>query len=107
MAADFLIQRIPAPNTPMLVERSPIINTIWWRFLSALWKRCGEDGNNDIVFSKGAMPTNSTRGFLIIPTCAGVPTGVPEQLYDGQTAMVYDKTGNKLYVNDGSGWVAV
>jgi hypothetical protein len=53
-----------------------------------------------------ALATNATNGFLYIPTCAGVPTGVPTA-YTGKAAMVADSTGNKLYVYLGGAWVAM
>lgn len=49
-----------------------------------------------------AIATNATAGFLYIPTCAGVPTGVPTT-FAGRVAMIYNTTNDKLYVYNG-GW---
>lgn len=54
-----------------------------------------------------AIATNATSGFLLIPGCAGTPTGNPTNDGVGAVALVYDTTNNLLYANDGGGWVAV
>lgn len=50
-----------------------------------------------------AKATNATDGFLMIPTCAGTPTGTPAHLYNSSVPFIYDSTNNKLCVYDG-GW---
>lgn len=60
----------------------------------------------DVVVGTAALATNATSGFLHIPTCAGVPTGVPANGQAGTVAMVFDTTNNDLYVYDG-GWIQV
>lgn len=50
--------------------------------------------------------TTSTRGFLFIPTVNGTPTGVPNPAPSTGVALLYDRSGNKLWVYDG-GWVGV
>lgn len=55
--------------------------------------------------SGGALATTATDGFPYIPTCAGTPTGVPTAV-TGAVAMVFDTTGNKLWIYDG-GWIGV
>jgi hypothetical protein len=60
--------------------------------------------NGDVVIgAAGANATNSTNGFLQIPTCAGVPTGTPS-VASGKVPLVYDSTDNKLYVYEGAAW---
>lgn len=54
-----------------------------------------------------AIATNATSGFLLIPGCAGAPTGDPGNDSVGAVALVYDTTNNLLYANDAGGWVAV
>ena len=54
-----------------------------------------------------ALATNATTGFLLIPGCAGTPTGDPTNDGVGAVALVYNTTNNLLYANDGGGWVAV
>jgi hypothetical protein len=58
--------------------------------------------NGNIVVGNDAIATNATDGFLYVPTCAGQPTGIPSA-YTGRSAVVYDTTGNKLYIYNG-GW---
>lgn len=53
----------------------------------------------------GSLATNATKGFLYIPTCAGVPTGVPESV-SGRIALVADTSGGKVYAYLG-GWTAL
>jgi len=49
-----------------------------------------------------ALGTTATDGFLYVPTCAGVPTGVPTT--QGSSApLIYDTTNNDLYFY-ASGW---
>jgi hypothetical protein len=49
----------------------------------------------------GTIATNTTDGFTYIPTCAGVPTGVPTT-QTGSVAMVYDTTNNNFYIYNGA-----
>jgi hypothetical protein len=53
-----------------------------------------------LKFSSAVITLTSTTGFIYLPTCAGTPTGVPE---NGNGAVVYDTTNNKLYCYNG-GW---
>lgn len=53
----------------------------------------------------GSLATNATKGFLYIPTCAGVPTGVPESI-SGRIPLVADTSGGKVYAYLG-GWTAL
>jgi hypothetical protein len=49
----------------------------------------------------GALPVNASEGFTYIPTCAGVPTGVPS-VEVGSVPMVYDTTNNSFYIFNGT-----
>jgi hypothetical protein len=60
-------------------------------------------GTGQIGFGTAALATNATTGYLCIPTCAGVPTGVPANIPTGQVPVIYDTTDNKIYVYS-SGW---
>lgn len=59
-------------------------------------------GKNTVVGNQAALATNATDGFLYIPTCAGVPTGVPTA-YAGKVAVVFDTTNDDFYIYNG-GW---
>ncbi len=63
------------------------------------------DDAGNIIIGTAALATTATDGFLYIPTCAGTPTGVPTA-YTGLAPMVYDTTGNKLWVYNGA-WKGV
>lgn len=59
------------------------------------------DGSNIICGAQSALATSATNGFTYIPTCAGVPSGVPTA-YTGKVAMVFDSTNNNLYLYNGA-----
>lgn len=50
-----------------------------------------------------ALATNATAGHLYVPTCAGVPTGVPTA-YTGKAALIVDTSNNRLYFYSGGSW---
>lgn len=58
-----------------------------------------------IMGGLAALATTATDGFIYVPTCAGTPTGVPTA-QTGKCAMIFDTTGNKLWVYDG-GWIGI
>lgn len=62
----------------------------------------GADGN--IAFNDAALATTATKGYIMIPSCAGPPTGVPADIPTGQVALHFDSTNNQIYVYDG-GWL--
>ncbi len=55
-----------------------------------------------VLLNDTALATTATDGFTYIPTCAGIPTGVPTA-QSGTAPVVYDTTDNRLYVYNG-GW---
>lgn len=55
---------------------------------------------------KADLATNATTGFLYVPSCAGVPTGVPETI-DSRVPIVVDRTNNRAYIYSGGSWVAL
>lgn len=72
---------------------------------AAMTQRWEITANGNVVTGTqaGALATTATDGFLYIPTCAGVPTGVPTA-YTGTVPMVYDTTNFRLYVYAGGAW---
>lgn len=55
-----------------------------------------------VTFRTTALATAATVGHLFIPSCAGVPTGVPANIPAGQVAFQYDSTNNQVYVYNGA-----
>lgn len=64
-------------------------------------------GLEDTSVNANTIATTATKGFVYIPKCAGIPTGVPTRAgTSGGVPMVFDSTNNKLYVYK-SGWKGV
>lgn len=61
---------------------------------------------NLVLGSGAALATNATDGYVMIPSCAGAPTGVPSNNGAGQIAMQYDSTNNRIYFYNGA-WRSV
>lgn len=59
-------------------------------------------GNVVLNGSAAALATSATGGFTTIPTCAGTPSGTPASVLSGNVAMIYDTTGNKLWIYNGA-----
>ncbi|ANS05698.1 hypothetical protein [uncultured Mediterranean phage] len=76
-----------------------------WKIDSALagWISLG---NYRMSHGTSALATTATEAFFHLNSCAGTPTGVPASIPTGQIPMVYDTTGEKLWVYNG-GWVGV
>jgi hypothetical protein len=64
----------------------------------------GTGTRGNLAFGTAALATSATRGHLMIPSCAGLATGVPADIPTGQVALIFDSTNNKLGVYDG-GWI--
>ena len=78
--------------------------TFIWRNFTTEQMRI--DGAGSVSIGAGALTTTATDGFLYIPTCPGVPTGVPTAK-TGRAPLVIDSANNKLYVYVGGSWVAM
>ncbi len=63
-------------------------------------------GGNTFV-GGAALPTNSTVGFLALPTCAGPPTGTPVDSGLTGAHTVVDTTNNKLWCYVNGAWKGV
>ncbi len=59
-----------------------------------------------VTFRDSALATTATLGDVFIPSCAGVPTGVPANIPTGQIAIRYDSNANKIWFYNG-GWKGV
>lgn len=65
-----------------------------WQFRQSVSDRLGAAG----------LGTTDTTGFLLVPSCAGTPTGVPANVPAGMVPMVVDSTNNRLYFYSGGAW---
>jgi len=63
----------------------------------------GSDGN--IAFNDAALATGATLGYIMVPSAAGVSTGVPADIPTGQTPIVFDSTNKKIGAYTGGAWV--
>lgn len=81
--------------------------TVKWNTSTAILQAegAGTGTNGSTAFGNAALATDATRGFLMIPSCAGTPTGTPADIPTGQAPIVYDSTNKKLCVWDGAAWV--
>lgn len=63
-------------------------------------------GSGDVGIGTGsAIATTAVVGFLLIPTCAGTPTGVATNAGTGKAALIFDTTNSQLWVSvSGSSW---
>lgn len=61
-------------------------------------------GNVQLNNPGSASTTTATGGFVMLPTCAGTPTGVPGDIPTGAVPMIVDTTGNKLWLYMGGAW---
>lgn len=65
----------------------------------------GNASANTVVGGGSALATNATAGMILIPSCAGAPTGNVGAL--GQVALIYDSTNSKFYVGVAGTWKGV
>lgn len=62
------------------------------------------NAGNFYVGDTSSLATTARDGFLYLPSCAGVPTGVPTAI-TGKVPIVVDSTNNKAYIYSGGAWV--
>lgn len=113
-AAGVLIQRNGTNAQQSIMSRSWTDNSnySWHRaawntstlLLMAEGAGTGTDGS--VAFNDAALATNATVGFVMIPSCAGTPSGTPADIPTGQIPMVWDSTNLKLYAYTGGAWKA-
>lgn len=57
-----------------------------------------------VIGPDGANATNATVGFLQLPSCAGIPTGVPATITAGKIPQVIDSTNGRINLYLGAEW---
>ncbi|TXH43993.1 MAG: hypothetical protein E6Q97_33360 [Desulfurellales bacterium] len=79
-----------------------------WNTTTAIMRvaGAGTGGNGNLATGNAALATNATVGYFMIPSSAGVPTGVPADIPTGQIALHYDSTNNRIYAYNGA-WRSV
>jgi hypothetical protein len=85
-------------NTQCTLGAGPtaVINTSW---STSSTLAINASGGDVIVGTQAAIATNATSGFMMIPFCAGAPSGAPTNKAKG-IAMVYDTTNHKFWCYD-------
>ncbi len=63
----------------------------------------GTDGN--IAFNDAALATGATLGYIMVPSAAGISTGVPADIPTGHPPIVFDSTNKKIGAYTGGAWV--
>lgn len=60
-------------------------------------------GGNFTLGGGTALATTSTEGYVMVPSCAGIPTGVPVGFGGGNIPIVIDTTNFRIYAYMPSG----
>lgn len=92
VGGNILLQTAPAGSTGTTVNALATALTVY--------------GTGDVGIGTGsAIATSATAGFLLIPTCAGTPTGAPPNAGAGKAAIIYDTSANQLWISvSGASW---
>lgn len=69
--------------------------------------RIYSSSNNLVIGGGAALATSATSGHMMIPSCAGAPTGAVTGAAAGQIPLVWDSTNNKLWTLSGGTWRGV
>ena len=67
----------------------------------------GSGARGNIVLNGGggaALPTTARGGFVLVPSCAGTPTGVPAAIFNGTIPVVFDTAEVALWAYTGTSW---
>jgi len=70
-------------------------------------ERLRADSSGNIVLGNsqgGTLATTATKGWPMVPSSAGAPTGTPAKTYTGFVPMQVDTTNNRVYFNYGGTW---
>ena len=112
-AAATLAQRNGANAQTLRVYRSYTDESNYSR-LAATWNTStallmaeglGTEKDGNVAFNDEALATGATRGYIMVPSAAGVSTGVPADIPTGQTPIVFDSTNKKIGAYTGGAWV--
>jgi hypothetical protein len=102
---------VPAAQIVVAVDGTPGTNDMPGRLVfsttadgsSSVTERMRIDNAGNVRVGTAALATTATNGFLYVPTCAGLPTGIPTAI-TGLAPIVVDSTNNKLYFYSGGAW---
>lgn len=86
----------PLVNQDTYLTVSPTVNKSYVKISTTT----GTSGAS-VSIGEGTLATNAIGGFILIPTCAGKPTGTPNGAVNaGSAAMLLDTTNHKLCLYD-------
>lgn len=88
--------KIVLPAQSVSVDTPTGVDPIWFEKLQQIAAVL-----NGGTVGQGLLATTATSGHGYMPTCAGVPTGVPVARA-GYAPFVYDITSNKLWIFNGT-----
>lgn len=62
------------------------------------------NGENLLLGAGSALATSATAGHIMIPSCAGTPSGAVTGAGAGAIPLIYDSTANKIWARSGGTW---
>lgn len=111
-AAGVLIQRNGTNAQQSILSRSWTDNSnySWYRTawnastLLMMAEGAGTGTDGSVAFNDAVLATTATVGFVMLPSCAGTPTGVPNDIPTGQCPAVIDSSANRIWIYVGGAW---
>lgn len=111
-AAGVLIQRNGTNAQQSILSRSWTDNSnySWYRTawntstLLMMAEGAGTGTDGSVAFNDAVLSTSATVGFVMLPSCAGTPTGVPADIPTGQCPAVIDSSANRIWIYLGGVW---
>lgn len=111
-AAGVLIQRNGTNAQQSILSRSwtDSSNYSWYRTawntstLLMMAEGAGSGTDGSVAFNDAVLATTATVGFVMLPSCAGTPTGVPADIPTGQCPAVIDSSANRIWIYVGGAW---
>ncbi len=111
-AAGALIQRNGTNAQQSILSRSWTDNSnySWYRTawntstLLMMAEGAGTGTDGSVAFNDAVLATNATVGFVMLPSCAGTPSGTPADIPTGQCPAVIDSSANRIWIYVGGAW---
>lgn len=111
-AANVLIQRNGTDAQQAILSRSWTDNSnySWFRStwntstLMMMAEGAGTGSDGSVAFNDAVLSTSATVGFVMLPSCAGTPSGTPADIPTGQCPAVIDSSANRIWIYVGGAW---